>query len=163
MTLSGRSLKSRQLRVLLVAPLSVLLGASVARAATIQGTVVDPDGRAVPEARVSLLAPLTALEERQTDAQGHYQFSGLAAGVYKLVANAPGFSTTSSDVRVGGAGSESVDLRLALSAVNQQVVVSASLEGTLAPQIGSSVSVVTQPEMEDRGAQSVLDVLRGIP
>ena len=163
MTTPGRTLKSGQSPVVLVALLSILLGAPSAGAATIQGTVVDPDGRAVPEARVSLLAPLTALEERQTNAQGHYQFAGLSRGVYQLVANAPGFSTSSSDVRVSDAGTQTVDLHLTLSAVDQQVVVSASLEGTLAPQIGSSVSVVTQSEIEDRGAQSVLDVLRGIP
>lgn len=149
--------------VLFVVLLAIALGASVASAATIQGTVVDPDGRVVLGARVSLLAPLTALEERQTDARGHYQFTGLSRGVYQLVANAPGFSTSSSDVRVSDADTQTVDLHLTLSAVNQQVVVSASLEGTLAPQIGASVSVVTQPEIEDRGAQSVLDVLRGIP
>jgi outer membrane cobalamin receptor len=148
---------------ILIAALLIQLGASAARAATLQGTVIDPDGRAVSQARVSLLAPLTALEERQTDAQGRYQFDGLAAGVYQVVANAPGFSAASSGVRVRPNETKTVDLRLEISAVEQQVVVSASLEGTLAPQIGSSVSVVTQSEIEDRGAQSVLDVLRGVP
>ncbi len=143
--------------------LAILAVASAAMAVTIRGTVVDPDGRAVPQARVSLLAPLTALEERQTDAHGRYEFAGLSPGVYRLVANAPGFSTASSEVPLTGSESATVDLALAISAVEQEVVVSASLEGTLAPQIGSSVSVITQPEIEDRGAQSVLDVLRGVP
>ena len=43
------------------------------------------------------------------------------------------------------------------------MVVSASLGGALAPELGSSVSVMTHDEMDDRGAQSVLDVLRGVP
>jgi len=112
---------------------------------------------------VSLLAPLTALGERETDAQGRYEFAGLRGGVYKLVASVPGFSTASADVEVSEAEARTVDLRLKISAVEQHVVVSASLERTLAPEIGSSVSVVDQPEMEARGAQSVLEVLRGVP
>ncbi len=133
------------------------------RGATLQGTVLDPSGQAAPGVRVSLLTPLTALEERQTDAQGRYAFDGLRGGVYKLVASLPGFSSSSTEVEVGETDTRSVDLQLALSAVEEHVVVSASLAGTLAPQIGSSVSVITQQEIDERGAQSVLDVLRGIP
>jgi outer membrane receptor protein involved in Fe transport len=134
-----------------------------ARAATLEGTVFDPSGRAVPGARVSLLQALTPLDERQTDAGGAYRFQGLRGGTYRLVANAPGFSSASTAVEVRDAGTPTVDLHLELSAVEQQVVVSASLGGALAPQIGSSVSVITQGEIADRGAQSVLDVLRGVP
>jgi len=143
--------------------LSILLCAAVARAATIRGTVLDPDGRAVPGARVALLAPLTAVEELETDAEGRYEFAGLRGGAYKLVANLPGFSTASSEVEVSDTATATANLRLAISAVDERVVVSASLEGALTPEIGSSVSVVDQSEIKDRGAQSVLDVLRGVP
>jgi outer membrane receptor protein involved in Fe transport len=57
----------------------------------------------------------------------------------------------------------SVDLHLVLSAVQQQVVVSASLGDSLAPQLGSSVSTISEQEIDDRGAQNVTDVLRGVP
>jgi outer membrane cobalamin receptor len=134
-----------------------------ARAGTLEGTVLDPSGRAVPGARVSLLRSLVALEERQTDARGAYSFAGLRSGTYRLVANASGFSSASTAVEVRDAGTQTVDLQLELSAVEQQVVVSASLAGVLAPQIGSSVSVINQEEIDDRGAQSVLEVLRGVP
>src|SRR6266700_6104945 len=63
--------------------LSIVLCAAAANAATIRGTVLDPDGRPVPGARVALLAPLTAVEELETDAQGRYEFAGLRGGVYK--------------------------------------------------------------------------------
>ncbi len=143
--------------------LSLLLPAASVRAATIEGTALDPSGRAVAGARVSLLASLKVLEERETDTRGHYKFENLGAGSYRLVANAPGFSVTSADVSLREGEAQNVDLRLELSAVEQQVVVSASLGGALAPQIGSSISVVTRHEIDDRGAQSVLEVLRGIP
>src|SRR5439155_731137 len=143
--------------------LSILLCAAAASAATIRGTVLDPAGRAVPGARVSLLAPLTVVEERQTDAQGRYEFAGLRGGAYKLVANMPGFSTASSELEVSDTATATANLRLEISAVDERVVVSASLVGALAPEIGSSVSVVDQAEIKDRGAESVLDVLRGVP
>ena len=143
--------------------LSIILAGAVVRAATIEGTVLDPSGRAVPSVRVSLLQSLTALDERQTDAQGAYRFEGLGKGSYRLVANAPGFSATSAAVEIGEDQTTRVDLHLALSAVEQQVVVSASLEGSLAPQLGSSVSTISKQEIDDRGAQNITDVLRGVP
>src|SRR5439155_21399617 len=113
--------------------LSLLVCAAVARAATIRGTVLDPDGRAVPGARVALLAPPTAVEELETDAQGRYEFPGLRGGVYKLVASMPGFSTASSEVEVSGTATATANLRLEISGVDERVVVSASLAGALAP------------------------------
>jgi len=148
---------------ILLGLLSIPFISGAAHGATIKGTVYDPSGRAAFNVRVSLLQSLVALDERQTNAKGEYQFEGLARGSYRLVANAPGFSASTADVEIGKDQTRSVDLHLALSAVQQQVVVSASLEGALAPQLGSSVSTVSDQEIDDRGAQSVTDVLRGVP
>jgi outer membrane receptor protein involved in Fe transport len=156
-----KSLSERFLS-LLIFVLFLACGGS-ARAATIEGTVFDPGGGAVAGARVSLMAPLIPLAEREADSQGQYRFEGVRAGVYTLVADAPGLSTSTIGVRLENGQTRIIDLRLKLSAVEQRVVVSASLGGALAPEIGSSVSVITQKEIDDRGAQSVLDVLRGTP
>src|SRR5207247_7265563 len=72
-------------------------------------------------------------------------------------------STASSELEVSDTATATANLRLEISAVDERVVVSASLVGALAPEIGSSVSVVDQAEIKDRGAESVLDVLRGVP
>lgn len=146
-----------------IASLLVLMGGSVARAATIGGVVLDPSGRAIAGARVTLLASLTPLAERETDSSGRFRFEALAAGPYTLVAASPGLVTSPSAIEVQKDQTRTVDLHLQLSAVEQHVIVSASLEGALAPQIGSSVSVISRQDIDDRGAQSVLDVLRGIP
>jgi outer membrane receptor protein involved in Fe transport len=143
--------------------LSILFVTAALHAATIEGTIFDPNGRAVPNVHVSLLRSLTALDERQTNARGEYKFEGLTKGSYRLVANAPGFSASTADVEMSEEQTRSVDIHLALSAVQQQVVVSASLEGSLAPQIGSSVSTISDQEIDDQGAQNVTDVLRGVP
>ena len=151
------------LKTLLLEFLSIFFVVCGARAATLQGTVFDPTGRVVPGARVTILQPLAPLDERQTDAKGAYKFEGLRSGSYRLVASAPGLSTSTLDVEVGEIQTRTVDLHLELSAVEQHVVVSASLGGALVPQIGSSVTVVSQQEIDDRGAQSALEVLRGVP
>src|SRR5262249_35691075 len=59
--------------------------------------------------------------------------------------------------------SSTFDLHLQLSAVQEQVVVSSSLAGALSPQIGSSVSVVNKQDIQDRDAESVYQVLQGLP
>ncbi len=132
-------------------------------AASIEGTVLDPSGRPVAGAPVTLLRSLVVAGARRSDAQGKYAFEDLSAGAYRLAAHAPGFNAATHDVRVSRGETSRVDLHLELSAVQQQVVVSASLGGALAPQVGSSVSVISQRDMEDRGAQNVLEVLRGVP
>jgi len=160
---SARPARLNYALAMLLGLLSISLVSGAAYGSTIKGTVYDPNGLAVPNVRVSLLRSLTALDERQTNAKGEYQFEGLTRGTYRLVADAPGFSASTADVEIGEDQTRSIDLHLALSAVQQQVVVSASLEGALAPQLGSSVSTVSEQEIDDRGAQSVTDVLHGVP
>jgi outer membrane cobalamin receptor len=161
--LSGGPARLNYALAILLGLLSIPFVSGAALAATIGGTVYDPSGGAVPNVHVSLLQSLAALDEHQTDAKGEYKFEGLAKGTYRLVANAPGYVASTADVEIGEDQTRSVDLHLALSAVQQQVVVSASLEGALAPQLGSSVSTVSDQEINARAAQSVTDVLREVP
>jgi outer membrane receptor protein involved in Fe transport len=150
-------------RAVFLAVLAAIVCAAGLRAATLEGTVRDPSGAAVPGARVSLLSALKALEIRRTDARGRFRFQSLEPGSYQLVAAAPGFSASPVQVDLREAQTQTVDLPLRVSAVTEHVVVSASLGGALAPQVGASVSVVTGRQMEDRGSGDVLDALRGLP
>jgi len=150
-------------RSFLLLLLAFLLSAGGARAATVEGTVLDPSGRAVPGARVSLLSPPVPLEERQTDARGHFEFTGLRGGTYRLVATVPGFAASPVQVKVGESERQTVDFRLVLSAVQEHVVVSATLGGALSPQVGSSIDVLTRRDLDEQGAQAVFEVLREVP
>ncbi len=131
--------------------------------ATLHGNVLDPDGRAVANAHVSLFSGLESVEQRSTDSEGRYRFEGLSRGSYTLLANVAGFSGRSAEVDLHNAETQSLDLHLRITAVEEQVVVSASLDEALPSQIGLSVSVISQPEIEARGAESISEVLRGIP
>ena len=121
-----------------------------ALAATLEGTVLDPSGKPVPGARISLLRSLTVIEERQADARGVYKFEGLQEGPYQLAASARGLACPAMNIQVRKDGNQRQDVNLALSALESQVVVSASLGGALAPQIGSSVSLVSKQDIDDR-------------
>jgi outer membrane cobalamin receptor len=132
-------------------------------AATLEGTVYDPTGKAVPGARVSLKRSLVAIEERQTDARGVYKFEGLQEGSYQISANTRGLVSASMDLECRNSGVARQDIHLRLSALLVQVVVSASLGGALVPEIGSSVSLIDRQEINNRGAQNALEVVREIP
>lgn len=139
------------------------LVAAGARAATLDGTVFDPSGRAVRGARVSLLSTLVPLEERQTDARGRFEFTGLRGGTYRLVATMPGFAASPVQVELDESETRTVGFHLALSAIQEHVVVSATLGGALSPQVGSSIDVLTRRDLDQQGAQAVFEVLRDVP
>ncbi len=132
-------------------------------AGTLEGIARDPVGRPVPGARISLLRSLVAVADCQTDARGHYKFEGLQGGLYQLTARSRGLSGKPIELDLRQAESKNQDIRLDLSALSDEVVVSASLGGALLPQVGSSVSLMTQQEIEDRGAQNALEAVRGVP
>jgi outer membrane cobalamin receptor len=129
----------------------------------IQGTVFDPGGGAVPGAHVTIFSGLTQLDDCETDSQGKYRFEGLRGGEYDIFANRAGFSVKATHILLKPGETHTEDMHLKLSAVEEHVVVSAEPGGALAPEIGSSVSVVPQQEIEDRGNQTVYDALRGLP
>jgi outer membrane receptor protein involved in Fe transport len=131
--------------------------------AAISGTVFDPAGQVVPGAHVTLLYAMAQLETREANAQGQYSFARLRAGKYQILATISGFDQSPVDIDLLAGEKRVSDLHLKLSALRDQVVVAAAPGGVLTSQIGSSVSVVSAQEIDDRGAQSALDVLRGLP
>jgi outer membrane receptor protein involved in Fe transport len=135
---------------------------NVLLSATLEGTVLDPSGKVVPGVSVNLIRALVVIGECRTNASGVYKFENLQAGNYQISANTRGLSSQSIAVNVSGESTKQ-DINLKLSAVESQVVVSASMSAALVPEIGSSVSLVSGQEISDRGAQNAFEILRGIP
>lgn len=65
--------------------------------ATVLGTVTDPSGAAVPNAKVTLLNVQTGVSTQlTTDENGNYQFLNQRIGSYRVTAEAGGFKQAAS-------------------------------------------------------------------
>jgi Carboxypeptidase regulatory-like domain/TonB dependent receptor len=118
---------------LLSVPLILCLGAYPLFAQTravINGTVTDPSGATVGDAKVQLTAPATGLRrEIATHSNGIYEFPSLPVGTYNISVFKSGFETyslTGVDVVIGQI--RTLDVKLALGQAAQAVDVTASSE-----------------------------------
>jgi iron complex outermembrane receptor protein len=106
-------------------------------AGIIAGTVVDPEGKAVPNATVNVKNEATgAVNTVKTGSDGRFAAASLTEGTYTLDASAPGFATTRHGaVRLSATGTEDVSIPLSIAGVNSAVTVEdvASLAAATSP------------------------------
>jgi outer membrane cobalamin receptor len=146
----------------------IALGAPVpgqqARRGSISGTVVDEAGAVVGGARVMLRRAGTR-ESRLViaDDRGAFRLDDLAPDEYLLSAEAEGLSSIPSPQRVRVDGEERATITLAVSALQDAVVVTATRTETRAAESPSSVHVISAGDLERATRPSVLDALRGAP
>ncbi len=133
---STASLSLRMLRVLLPCALLVATGIPVAFGqvdrAVLEGTVTDSSGSVIVGAEVKAVAVDTGLSsEQKTNAKGYYLIPGLAIGGYKVTVTADGFKAKLiEDVIMRVGQTRTLDVQLAVGAVNEQIEVKASLSAT---------------------------------
>lgn len=98
--------------------------------ATITGTVTDPQGSTIPNARVEAVNLATQVaNEARTNESGVYVIPFLPVGNYSVTVTADGFkraARSSIELRVGDR--INLDFRLELGAITEQVTVSAAAE-----------------------------------
>jgi len=97
---------------------------------TLNGTITDPAGAVVPGATVVATHNSTAVEAKTTStSSGTYTLPYLPAGTYTIRVNAPGFETsTAENVILRVAQTMTIDLKLQVGKMNQEIVVSAKPE-----------------------------------
>lgn len=134
---------------------------------SITGRVTDPQGAGVSHAIVKLYArerPTLRLTAT-TDETGLYRFQNLAPGEYIIEAESPGFARArAQDVRVErGATTTTLDIRLELTGVSAEVVVTAS--GTAQPveEVSKAITVIGRREIDERDEFSIPEALRTVP
>jgi len=124
--------------------LAGLLAAAAVHAATLQGRVLDPEGRPVADAQVvASRGPETATAE--TDEDGTFEIPKLAPGTWNVQVAAPGFEsyrrtvTLSEEVsKEGAASAPGLVARLAVAEVRQEIVVTSDL-----PELGGELVLST--------------------
>lgn len=95
----------------------------------IEGTVTDPTGAAIANAKVTLTNPATGLNvAATTNASGNYIARELPVGSYKVVAEAAGFKTVSNaDVRVNAGTISHVDFKMTMGQAKEIVEVTGAM------------------------------------
>lgn len=129
-----RSRSSNAILSVLFSAILFVLAAPLAMAqentGSIQGTVKDTAGAAIPGAKVSITSPtLVRTLEATSDKEGVYSFPKVPAGIYVVTVTQTGFKTVKNeDVNVVLGQAARVDVSLAAGAVTESVTISASSE-----------------------------------
>lgn len=137
--------------------------AAEAFAAQITGTVNDPDGRPIKDARVLVKTPLGVLSTRETDSSGAFQIDGIAAGAYELLVSANGFRADPLSLTVSSDERRSVMFTLTLAAVTESVVVSAAQIDQPLSRAPGSVTVLDRAGLQARQIDTLSDALALVP
>jgi hypothetical protein len=97
---------------------------------TIRGTVADPNGAVVPNAKVTVTGTETGeTRETTTSDEGIYVFPELRAATYSITVEAPGFQrSTVTDFKVAVQVTHTLNLELTVGAVTNEVTVTAEAE-----------------------------------
>ena len=128
--------------------------------AQISGVVVDPDARPIPRVLVTAAdADDKELARVFTAADGTFRFDVAPGKGCRIEARLTGFNPARTDCGTGA------DLRIALAvgAVDELVVVSATRTETPASQVASSLTVFSSDDMDRRHRPMLADLLRSAP
>ncbi|MFQ5927646.1 MAG: TonB-dependent receptor domain-containing protein, partial [Terriglobia bacterium] len=146
----------------LASVLGLLPGSLAAQVSTrtLTGTVLDPNQAPVPRATLRLRdAAGTVVAETLTDTHGSFRFAGVSAQTYTLEVELTGFARAIQSVRPG----EAVEIKLAVAAVRERVVVTATRTEAPTSQVGSSVTVIPAELLESRQSVTLTELLRTVP
>lgn len=94
-----------------------------------------------------------------TDKNGYYEFSNVPPGKYTIHAHQEGFNDASQKVEILAGGSETVDIKLSIAGLKEQVTVTASGTEESTFQAIASVSTLDSSQITARAAVGLGDVL----
>lgn len=127
--------------------------------ATIRGTVTDATANvALHNVVVSIVQ---TKQTAQTDESGNYEINGVSAGTYTILAHIEGFSDAVRTINVDGAAAQTVDFKLSLTGLREEVTVSASGAEQTVFDSFQTVNSIGQNRIIERAATSLGEVLEG--
>lgn len=135
----------------------------VANAATIHGTISDPTGAVIPNAKIELIENGAATATATTDAHGQYTLEWVPRPGANLRISSPGFRTAENTVaRNASNGDLIVDLGLSLASLSEQITVTSTGTPTPEAQLGTAVTVLARQDYEGtRDLQEALPLMPG--
>ena len=124
-----------------------VLSAVAAGNGALRGVVHDPQHRPLAGARVVLHGPSAALTNTVlSDANGEFQVSGIAEGIYTVTVSAPGFAPLARQVTVTAGAAPVLHFQLELAGVSSSVEVSGAAS-KLDGQASTVQTMVSSPEI----------------
>ena len=130
---------------------------------SVAGRVVDPDGRPVAGAQVIATGSGLPLVAVTTGKSGEFRFDVPRPARLTIRVVTDGFRAASLAIDLPPDRHDVGDIKLAISAVSESVVVSAAQVETPLTEVTSSVTVISRAEIESRQLHSVADALRTVP
>jgi hypothetical protein len=123
--------------------------------ASLNGTVTDATGAAVPGAKVLARNQATGVESAtQTDTAGAYLFPALPIGLYRLEVTAPNFQTaviTNLKLDVATAATQNVQIKIGEAAEKIEIVADAAVVETTTNSMGQVINEKTVQEIPLNG------------
>ncbi len=130
--------------------------APAAASGTLHGHITDPTGALIPGTQVTITTVAGAAAGTATaDAAGAYQVHGLAAGSYVIEASSPGFASfVSAPIALTAGQTKNVDIKMAIEAEQQQVVVTDEGAPQVSVEAGENASSVV---LKDKDLDALSD------
>src|SRR6266852_5422812 len=112
----------------------------------LQGTIKDPSGAVVPNAKVVVTSTsLVGTKEIETDTAGYYRFANLPPGTYTITVTAKGFKPVKREGLILEVGHlPSIDFALEVGAAETVVEVSAASVPLIDPTTSRTMTNVTE-------------------
>ncbi len=128
---------------------STRLAAQTSTTGDVAGTVTDPSGATVPDAKVSLTDETKGTtQETKTNKDGVYHFYLLSPGPYTVTATATGFQTFSRHSNVSVGQIATLDIQLSVGASSTTVTVTESVP-LLQTENGDTARTVTEQQVQN--------------
>lgn len=131
--------------------------------AALGGRVLDPSGRPVPNAEVSVSGATAAPLQTRANGDGRYAFTGLSDGHYEVRATAPGLTADPLAVDISGGTPATADLTMRISALSETLVVSSAQIDLPLSRTPDSVTVIPGQDLTTRQVFSLGSALAGVP
>ena len=131
----------------------------------VDGSVSDQSNAKVGRARVTLRDNAGVVQyETRTNEDGQFSISNVADGGYRITAELPGFTQTS-EVRVElrAGATRTVEVRLDVAAISDQLVITATRTPTVSSELGGSLSVITSEDLQRGNQLLISEALRSVP
>ncbi len=137
--------------------------ATAASADVVRGRVLDPQDRPVGHVQVLIVRDSTVVATATTAADGRFGPLTVPAGEYDVLVAAAGLRAPARRISVAATGVVDVDVTLALAAVSESVVVSASQVDRPLSRVTDSVTIIDRADLEARQTETATDALRLVP